>query len=174
MSSSGYTPRPEPAKANRSRTKSLQGSLIRKHPPLGPYRRPMPRPLWWLYGGVHTGHLPTEIGAQHLWLSHDSIKSEPTPCVHTQFRMSSFSSSSLLLSSLELRVMQKFMSLEYEPFSEPLHVSETLHPIPPPQSRMFSSGFAPRPEPAPADQARTRSLQGYLAHKKTHHPRTLP
>ena len=36
-------------------------SLIRNCPPLGPYSRPMPRPLWWSWGG---GAVSYERGAE--------------------------------------------------------------------------------------------------------------
>jgi len=50
-------------------------SLIEKRPPLGPYRRPMPRVLWWSYGGGL--FLMSEVP---LYVGPNWEVSESTPC----------------------------------------------------------------------------------------------
>ena len=42
--------------------RSWGNSLIRKFPPLGPYRSPMPRALWWSWGGGVSHERGTPVG----------------------------------------------------------------------------------------------------------------
>jgi len=108
---------PPPPHREPGSLKTIHGYLAYKKPsPVGPYSRTMPRLLWWSYRGGRflTSEVPLHPSCRMSGL-----------CVRAEAQTLPTLLLLLLLyhSQAQSWVIQTSMRLEYEPASEPLHIS---------------------------------------------------